>query len=315
MEEKLEILGLGAICWDKVYVIPHFPEPDEKIDAESEMLFPGGVMGNYITACARLGVKSAFIGAVGNDSAGKELIENMQNEGIYMEYCKKKDNAKTGNNIILVRKSDGQKMIIQSPYFTQTRLKPDDLKEEWFNGPKLLHITGVHEELAVKAVNLAKKHGMMVSFDLESQIAIRGLEKLKPLLDNTDILLPNKLGAKTLTDESDPIKAAKKFIAMGISIVVVTLGEEGAAAITVDGDVIKAPAFKINPVDSTGAGDTFCGAFTTAYVVKGWSIEKSLTFANACAAIKMLKFGARTGMPTYNEAIQFLKDHNFSDFE
>lgn len=314
MNQKPRILGLGAVCKDWVSVVDHFPEPDEKVDGISESYFPGGVTANYVTAVARLGAPCAFIGAVGDDDTGEFLIQDMQNEGITTSYCIKKKKMKSGVNFILVNKHDGQKMIIQSPFFTSTQLKPHDLHPEWFQDADLLHTTAIHHDLTIKAIEYAKKCNLRISLDLESQIAIRGYKTLKPILENVDILLPNKLGAMSLTKTDDPIDAAKKFNEMGIDIVVVTLGDSGAVAVK-EGNVIKSDAFSIDAVDATGAGDTFCGAFTFSLIIKKWNLKKCLKFANAAAAIKMKKLGARTGMPSYNEVIDFLNNHGHNNYK
>jgi sugar/nucleoside kinase (ribokinase family) len=122
------------------------------------------------------------------------------------------------------------------------------------------------------------------------------------------------MGAMTLTQKKTPLEAAKEFIKLGIKTVVITLGDKGAIAITKNA-IIESPAFKIQPVDATGAGDAFCGGFCFAFVIKKWGLHKSLTFANACAAIKVTQLGARTGMPSFKKALSFLIERNISDFE
>jgi sugar/nucleoside kinase (ribokinase family) len=312
-EEKPEILGLGEICKDWVSVIPHFPKPDEKVDSEMEDYFGGGVTANYITATTRLGIKSAFIGAVGDDDAGDFLIQDMIREKSITKFVVKKKGMKTAVNFIFVVKEGGQKTIIQSPYLQTTKLTPEEIKLEWFKGAKLLHTTAVHEDLTLKSFEYAKENKLKISLDLESQIAIRGIKRLKPILDQVDILLPNKMGAMTITKQKSPIEAAKEFIKWGIETVVITLGEKGAMAITKNG-IFEAPAFEVKAVDATGAGDTFCAAFSYGNTLKKWPLEKSLVFANAAASIKMLKLGARTGMPTLKETIDFLHNHKYDEF-
>ncbi|MHA1297807.1 MAG: carbohydrate kinase family protein [Candidatus Helarchaeota archaeon] len=306
------ILGLGAVCRDWVSIVDHFPKPDEKVDSLHEEYFPGGVTANYITATQRLGVYSAFIGAVGFDSIGDWLIKDMKNEGQCIDYVIKKHNMVTATNFIIVEKNTGEKMIILSPYFNTTKLSPQDLKEEWFKGAKLLHTTAVHEDLTLSALEYVKKYKLTLTLDLESQIVNRGIKK--EILENVDILMPNKLGSMTYTKTKDPIDAAKKFNEMGIELVVVTLGEKGAVGVSFDG-IVEVPAFKLDKVvDVTGAGDTFCGAFDVAYCIKKWDLRKSLIFANAAAALKCKKLGARTGMPTMEEVVEFLHNNGYDDF-
>jgi ribokinase len=309
-----QILGLGEIVKDWVSVIPWYPKPDEKIDSELEQYFGGGVTANFIVSTSRLGINSAFIGAVGNDDSGEFLIEDMRTEGVDTRYLFKIKNKQTPVNFIFVIKNTGEKTIIQSPYMQTTKVDTKDVTQKMFQGAKLLHTTCIYPDITLRAMKFAKKSGLMISLDLESQIALRGMDELLPFLSYVDILLPNKMGAMTLTKKDSPLEAAKEFIALGIKTVVITLGEKGAVAVTKNA-TIESPAFKIKPVDATGAGDTFCGAFCFANVIKEWSLRKSLIFANACAAIKVTQLGARTGMPSLTKALSFLNSNGYPNFE
>ena len=211
MEISPEIIGLGEICKDWVSVVPHYPKPDEKIDSELEQYFGGGVTANYVTATSRLGIPSAFIGAVGDDLDGDFLLDDMKKEGVNIDYILKKRNMRTPVNFIFVVKKGGQKTIIQSPHLQTTKLNLNDLEPEMFSNAKLLHTTAVHMDLTLKAIEYAKINKVQISLDLESQIAIRGINELKPILEKVDILLPNKMGAMTLTKTKSPIDAAKEF--------------------------------------------------------------------------------------------------------
>ncbi|TFG14092.1 MAG: carbohydrate kinase family protein [Promethearchaeota archaeon] len=314
MKELPQILGLGEIVKDWVSIVPWYPKLDEKIDSELEEYFGGGVTANYIVSTSRLGIPSAFIGAVGDDAAGVFLIEDMNKEGVNTQYLLAKKGLQTPVNFIIVIKGSGEKTIIQSPHMQTTKLSIEDITPEMFKGAKLLHTTCIHPEITLKAMKLAKKNGLMISLDLESQIALRGMEELRPYLSYVDILLPNKMGAMTLTQKPTPLESAKEFIQLGIDTVVITLGQKGALAVTKD-TVIESPAFKVEPVDATGAGDAFCGGFCFAFVIKNWELAKSLAFANACAALKVTQLGARTGMPTLEKTLSFLQDRKVTHFE
>ena len=313
MKKLPQILGLGEIVKDWVSIVPWYPKPDEKIDSELEQYFGGGVTANFIVSTTRLGITSAFIGAVGDDSAGKFLIKDMKMEGVDTQYLLAKKGFQTPVNFIFVIKDSGEKTIIQSPHMQTTKLNLKDIKPNIFKGAKLLHTTCIHPDITLKAMKLAKENGLKISLDLESQIALRGMDELLPYLSYVDILLPNKMGAMTLTQKETPLEAAKEFLKLGIKTVVITLGRNGALAVTKD-TIIESPAYEIQPVDVTGAGDAFCGGFCFANVIKQMSLQESLIFANACAAIKILQLGARTGMPTLEEVLLFLRERNNPHF-
>jgi len=305
---KLDIIGLGEVVLDWVAEIPHFPKPDEKIDALSENYFSGGVTANYLVAVARLGVSCGFIGAVGDDSYGNFLIDDFKNENVDFSLTLKKKGRKTPVNFIFVTK--GEKTIIQSPHMQTTKLDIADLDENYISNAKLLHTTMIHPKLTEKAINIAKENDVKISIDLESQIATRGWESLKDILLKADILIPNKEGAKSITNSNTPEEAAKILIKKGVPVVIITKGSKGALITTKDFQK-EIPTYEVSEIiDTTGAGDTFNGAFSVAHWIKGWDLEKSCKYANAAASLKIQKLGARTGMPNEKTLTQFLKNNN-----
>lgn len=306
--KKVDIIGLGEVVVDWVAEIPHFPKPDEKIDAISENHFSGGVTANYLVCVARLDTSCGFIGAVGDDSYGDFLIEDFKNEKVDTSLTLKKSGRKTPVNFIFVAK--GEKTIIQSPYMQTTKLDILDLDELYISSSKHLHTTIIHPNITKKAIAIAKENDLTLSIDLESQIAQRGWNNLKDVLLKCDVLIPNKEGAKSITNSDTPKEAANILIKKGIPIVIITLGNKGALITTKQYQKIV-PTYDIEKiVDTTGAGDAFNGGFSVGYWIKGWDLEKSCRFGNASASLKIQKLGARTGMPTEKELYKFLKQKN-----
>lgn len=304
--KRVDIVGLGEVVVDWVTELPHFPKPDEKIYALSENYFAGGVTANYLVALSRLGGSCGFIGAVGYDSYGDFLIKDFKNENVDTTFVIKKPNKKTPINFIFV--SEGEKTIIQSPHMLTTKLDLSDLDESYIRNAKLLHTTIIHPEITEKAIEIAKENDIPVSIDLESQIAQLGWNRLNQMLLSADILIPNKEGAKSITNTNSPEDAAEFLVKKGIKIVIITLGSEGVL-ITTPHYQKRVPTFSIkNIVDTTGAGDAFNGAFSYAFWIKGWDIEKSCKYANGAASLKIQALGARTGMPTEERLINFLKE-------
>ncbi|MFW9928876.1 MAG: carbohydrate kinase family protein [Candidatus Thorarchaeota archaeon] len=305
---KLDILGLGEVVIDWVVEIPNYPKPDDKIDALSENYFPGGVTANYLVAISRLGGFCGFIGAVGDDFYGDVLINDFKTEKIDTSLVVKKKNNSTPINYIMVVK--GEKSIIQSPHMQTTKINISDLDESYIGSTKVLHTTAIHQKVTEKAIEIAKKFDVKISIDLESQIAQRGWKVLKNILLNADILFPNKNGAKTITNTNSPEVAAEVLVKKGIPIVIITLGKEGVL-ITTKRFQKKIPAYHIeNVIDTTGAGDCFNGAYSYAYWIKGWDLERSCKYATVAAALKIQKLGARTGMPSQSEILQFIKKND-----
>jgi len=309
---KVDIVGLGEVVVDWVAEIPHFPSPDEKIDAISENYFSGGVTANFLVAASRLGGRCGFIGAIGDDAYGDFLIEDFKKEKIDTTMSIKKNGKKTPVNFIFVAK--GEKTIIQSPHMQTTKIEINDFDSKYIANSKLLHTTIIHPDLTEKAIKIAKENNVKVSIDLEAQIARRGWDNLKDFLLKADILIPNKEGAKSITNSKTPEEAAKLLIKKGIPLVIITMGKQGVLITTVNYQKLI-PTYEIeNIIDTTGAGDTFNGAFSVGYWVKKWDLEKSCRYANAAASLKIQKLGARTGMPNEKELMDFLKEKEESFF-
>ena len=307
-----DIIGLGEVVVDWVAEIPHFPRLDEKIDAISENFFPGGVTANFVVAIARLGGKSGFIGAVGADQYGDFLLDDFEKEKVDTKLTIVKKGMKTPVNFIFV--AQGEKTIIQSPHMRTTKVDESDIEESYISNAKALHTTIIHPSITNHAITIAKNNDVKVSIDLESQIAQFGWNHLEKFLLSSDILIPNKEGAKTITGCTSPEKAAEVLVKKGIPIIIITLGSKGALIATSEFKKVI-PAFEVeNIIDTTGAGDAFNGAFSFAYWIKKWDLEKSCRFANGAAALKIQKLGARTGMPDQATLIEFLKEHDESFF-
>lgn len=304
---NVDVIGLGEVVLDWVVKIDHFPKPDEKINAISEDYFPGGVTANYLVALSRLGVNCGFMGAVGDDFHGDMLIDDFIKEKVDTHQTIKKSEKKTPVNFIFV--TNGEKTIIQSPNMYKTKLDTLDIDESFIKSAKILHTTLIHQKISEGVIKIAKEAKLKISIDLEPQIAQRGWKNLKDLLSSADILIPNKNGAKIITKNNSIQKAAKMLVNKGIPIVVITLGAEGSLVTTENLQKII-PAYNVKEViDTTGAGDTFNGALTYAYWIKGWDLIKSCKFANAAAALKIQNLGARSGMPNKKAVISFLKNY------
>jgi len=201
---------------------------------------------------------------------------------------------------------DGQKTIVQSPYMLSVFPRPEELDLDYIASAKALHTTALRVDTAEKAMRHAKKEGVTTSFDLEKHVANYGFEKLAPLIKLTDVLLPNKMGALTLTGANNLTEAAEKLISLGPKLVVITRGDKRCLVRTIH-ETLEVPAFKVIAIDTTGAGDAFNAGFIIG-ILRGWDVRSAATFANAVAAIKITHVGAQTGLPTREEVEKFLTE-------
>lgn len=298
-----KIVGLGVCSIDQFALVDEFCKVDDKIWIKEFARMPGGVVANFSVGVARMGVDSGFMGSSGDDPNGHEIMQNFKKEGMDTGHFFLRKNTKTAVNIIVVD-SHGQRQILQDPYMEKNVLLPEDIIPDYVAKADIFHTDAVNMESARKCMKIAKEAGKRVSFDLERHVAVYGLNKIKDLIEMTDILLPNRRGALELTKETDVKKAARKLLGMGPEIVVITLGDEGCLVAT-EKEEKRIPIYDLQPVvDTTGAGDCFNSTFVSC-IYKGMKPAEAADFATASSALSVMKVGAQT-MPTWKEVEKLL---------
>ena len=255
----VDVLGLGDAGIDIITKIPKIPAHDEKILANDFSYHTGGVIANFLCALAKLGTKCGFVGLLGNDEFGERIIRKFTSLGIDLSNLIIRQEESTYFCVSMLDQS-GEKALVIFP--TNTIFpQPDDIKQDMISGAKLLHTTGLHAATAIKAFNFAKKESILASLDLEPSTLAQGQNLGRQLISHTDILFLNTHASKLLyPDIEDSEIVGKRLLALGPKIVVLTLGERGSTTVTRD-QVIRIPAFHVNVVDTTGAGDCFNAAF------------------------------------------------------
>lgn len=265
---------------------------------------PGGSAANYIVGIARLGIKAGFIGKIGNDAYGQELKKDFLQEKVDISQLKTV-NMHSGTCLIPIDKNGNRQIF--SFRGANAALGPEDINEAYIQQAAIVHITSPPITVAQFAAELARKHKVLLSYDPGGKVIRKGLKFIEPVLSNTDIFFPSKLEIGFLFPEvKEPQLAALQLIeSYGIRIVATKLGAQGCLIATKE-DIIQVKAFTVNVVDTTGAGDCFAAAFTFG-IYKKWDLAKCARFANAAAAMKLTRLGARSALPTLKEVEDFLR--------
>lgn len=297
--ENIEIIGLGFGAIDYLCIVPHIPI-DEKVGVIKKLVQGGGAAATAIVTASRMGAKTSFIGAVGDDREGNEIVQGLNREKVDTSYVSVKAGKESPVTFCWVEQETGKRSIVWSKG-TAIPLDSKDVNPDFIAPVKLLHLDGHNMEAAIRAAEIAKANGVIVSLDAGSLLP--GIEKLVEL---SDICIASEFFACNYTGEKDVEKAAGNLFAKGKQVAAVTRGNKGVIAFT-SGGVIKKEAFSVRVVDTTGAGDVFHGAFAYAYT-QGWDTDKCLDFASATAAIKCTGFGGRTNIPGKNDVVKFLND-------
>jgi ribokinase len=277
------IAVVGSINLDLVVAVDRHPGPGETVVGGDCRQFPGGKGANQAVAAARLGAKVAMVGRVGADAQGAWLREGLWTEGVEVEYVREDRQAPTGVAMIAVD-ARGENTIVVSPG-ANARVDARDVADarEVVRAAEVVLVQHEVPQEAVAAA-IATAGGTVVL----NPAPARGLAA------PVDVLVPNRGELETLAGgRGDPVTLARSITAAGA--VVVTLGAEGAIVVEGDrGERVRAPQVEV--VDTTGAGDAFCGALAEA-IAGGATVVEAARWAVRVAAASVTRPGAQGGLP------------------
>jgi sugar/nucleoside kinase (ribokinase family) len=297
--KPFDVVGLGINVVDYLFRIPHFPEPDTKMDALSATIQGGGLTATAMVACARLGIRTRYIGKFGDNEIGRMARHELGAEGMDLAASVTAAGVPNRFCVVLVEEGSGARTIVRQRD-QRIWLRPDDLRREAVCAGRLLHLDGYEGDAALQAARWAREAGIPVSMDAEEPTEHRAA-----LFRLTDILIVGRRFGRMLTGQDAPRDILRALAALGPSVVGLTLAEAGSMLMH-RGEIVEAPGFPVPVVDTTGAGDVFHGAFVYG-VLQGWEAGAILTFANAVSALKCTHLGGRTGIPSAPEAHAFLR--------
>lgn len=300
----MKILVVGSSNTDFVVRTKLFPKPGETVIGNNFFMNPGGKGANQAIAAARLGAAVTFACKVGDDVFGEKSKDMFMHYGIDTRYVMTVPNTSSGVALITVDEKAENNIVVASG--ANSCLTPQDMDDidDFSQYGIVLTQLETPIETVLELSYIAKRHN--VPFVLNPAPATR---LPKELLENIDTITPNEkelgvLADMTITDDRSVEVAASKLIQFGIKNVIVTLGSSGAMAVTSEG-ALKIPAYHVNAIDTTGAGDVFNGAFVVA-MSESMPIKKAMIFASAAAAISVTRLGAQQAAPDRKEVEVFL---------
>jgi len=293
-------VGLGLCALDYISIVEKFPGPDEKHDALKFSRQGGGPVPTALCTISHFGEKAAFIGKCGKDPEGGKIRNELKHFGVDTSGMVLDIDSRTPRAFIWVDSKNGARTVV----LDRTEIADlalDELSEDLLKSCRFLHIDGRENKASLAAARIAKASGAEIVLDAGSP-----RENIHELMPLVDYMIVSKDFAEQYTTEHDPGKAAMKLLGLGFKAVVITLGDNGAIC-AAENKFFHRDAFKVNVVDTTGAGDVFHGAFIYG-LGKEWDLEEIVEFSCAAAAIKCSRIGGRQGIPTVDEVVQFLEE-------
>ncbi len=266
---------------DFILKVPHFVELDGEMYIEEVKKIPGGSALNFAIKTSLNGLNSGIIAKIGNDYHGEIILDELSKKNIETSRIEKIDNS-TGMAFISVDGTGKRSIYSFMGANEELNLSKDDF--EYINSAAITHLSGTYWEVAYAAA----KHSNTLSFAPGALLSTFGLDKLEPVLANTDILFLNEKEVKILTG-LELNKGVDILIENDIPLVVITLGDKGSILYS-QKEIIKCPAKPIPVLDTTGAGDAFAAGFISQWLKKQ-SLNSCLKFATSSAADCIGKLG------------------------
>jgi sugar/nucleoside kinase (ribokinase family) len=243
-------------------------------------------------ACARLGLRARYAGVTGTDENGRRVRNELRRRGIDLTDVIIRD-AQNQFAVILVDETNGERIVLWDRD-EQLTLRERDLPVEAIAQARVLHVDDVDQPAAIRAAGIAREHHVPSTSDID-----RLTDRTQELIDTVSIPIFAEHVPTRVTGINGQEEALAALRQPHHRVLCVTLGEQGAMALDADG-IHYAPAFQVDAVDTTGAGDVFRAGFIFA-LLREWPTDEILRFANAAAAVSCTRLGALGGIPSLQE--------------
>jgi sulfofructose kinase len=284
---KVDLVGVGLNATDMVIRLPRYPALGSKVEFHSADVLPGGQVATAVAACHQWGLRTRYVGKVGDDNAA--AIHRAEFDRLGVETRLVTASGCASQQAVILVDDAGERTVLWKRDNGLT-LQPEELQREWITNTRALHIDGHDTAAAAVAAGWARDAGVPVVADLDDLYAgiETLLEKIDYLITSRDI--PGRLTGDQNLRQSLPAVRNR----YGCRLSAATLGEDGVLAW--DGSRFHyAPAFQVKTLDTTGAGDIFHAGFIFG-LLQGWPLPRQLEFACAAAALNCTAAGARGGI-------------------
>ena len=300
---KFDVVGFGTNAVDYLIRVPKYPSFGSKMKLNSYSVDAGGEVASTLVGLQRLGLRTAYAGRFGGDQEGALGIASLQDEGVDISLAETIADARTQIAFILIDEQSGERTVLwhRDQKLAYTSDAPP-LHDAAVSG-RVLHMTPHDTRMCIELARLARAEGIVVTIDIDR--LFDGVDQLLPLVD---VCIASEEFPARAFGIDDPVSGLREIASrFGCSVAGITLGVNGSVFLCND-VVIKTAAFAVpgGCVDTTGAGDAFRTGFLFG-MISGETVEETIRMANAAAALKCRREGARQALPTTPELLDLLK--------
>ncbi len=310
----IDIVCIGVIVADAIAKpVKIIPSKGKLELVDTLSLYTGGCAASASIDMAKIGIKAAIIGKIGNDGFGNFMKNAFVENNVITDGLIINNSGSTSASLVIVTE-DGERSFIHCQGENAT-LTESDVDYSIVKDAKLVFVAGImlmakfDGAECAKFLKKCKELGKTTALDTAWDSTGRWMKVMTSSLPYLDYFLPSYEEAVELSGKTDPEEMADLFLALGPKVVVIKLGKDGCFIKTQEGEKYKIPTYeRIKPVDTTGAGDSFCAGFLTA-VVKGKSLFECGKFGNAVGTHCVMAKGASTGIKSEAKILQFIEDY------
>jgi len=288
-----KIVVVGSINVDLVFTSDIRPKAGETVLGNDFKIIAGGKGANQAVAASKLGADVTMIGCVGDDANGQFSLDNFRSVNVNTSCISKINNVSTGVANIIVAENDNSIIVVAGANYKVDKSLIDNYKKEILNADIVLLQLEIPRDVVEYTLNLCYENNIKTVFNPAPAVTLS-----KNMIEKATYITPNEHECRIILG-SDKDTNIKDIIKDYPNKLMITMGEKGVMYF--DGkDIITVPAYKVEVVDTTGAGDTFNGAFARA-IVNGLELKDAINFANKASSKSVTKLGAQAGMPTLDE--------------
>ena len=279
----MDIIGLGTVAMDVIMQVDSLPKEDGFCLVNKQSYLEGGSATNVIVQASRLGAKCGFISQIGDDGVGKGIKNSLERENVITESMIVKKGGTSLHTLVVVDQ-EGKKFIMLNMGDVFLTLRKEDVDTEFIKTGKIFYTDLLPGEPAIDALKKAKESGLKTVINVQIGLPLMenfGVSK-DAILDSlkyVDVFAPCREAFYALTGTDDYQKGVKQFSRLYDGLLLLTLGEKGSLAVTKDFH-LQVPVFEVQVVDTTGAGDSFIGAFMYAFFIRKMKIKEAMEFSS-----------------------------------